>query len=39
MGFWERAVFRDLSVFAAWIGGGGGETHGFQENRGVISPN
>ena len=38
MGFWERAVFRDLSVFAAWIGGGGG-SHGFQENRGVISPN
>ena len=37
MGFWERAVFRDLSVFAAWIGGGG--SHGFQENRGVISPN
>ena len=26
MGFWERAVFRDLSVFAAWIGGGGDHT-------------
>ena len=34
MGFWERAVFRDLSVFAAWIGGGGGDHTVFKRTEG-----